>query len=192
VMVRRCAMTLCLTMMFLSLVGTTARAQGFPFPPTQPAAPAAPAQPAPDPRLAQIRQWLEAKGFRVLEVESRRTPAGEPQWWTATAAKYSQPSIDKVVDQAFFMWAAMYEPLKQEDPKTYLSTNQVWTKYWIIFHARLSDLTTFVGAFQAAKSEAERGEAVNALFRKALLAVWDVERGQQVDQKDFINKNFTR
>ena len=90
------------------------------------------------------------------------------------------------------MWAAMYEPLKQEGGKTYLSVSQVWTKYSIVFHSRLSDLTTFVQVYQAARSDAERAEAFNALLRQVLFAVWDNERGQQVDQKDFMNKNFTR
>jgi hypothetical protein len=190
VTVRRYAMTLCLTMVLLAVVTTVARAgQAFPFPPTQPSTPA---QPAADPRLAQIRQWLEAKGFRVLEVESRRTSAGDAQWWTETAARYAQPTGDKVIDQAFFIWAAMYEPLKQEDGRTYLSGSQLWTKYKIIFHARLSELTAFVQAYQAARSDAERGQAVSTLLGQALFAVFDVERGQQVDQKDFINKNFTR
>jgi hypothetical protein len=188
VTVRRVLTTACMLTMLLTLVGTTAYAQGFPFPQTQPA----PAAPAPDPRLARIRQWLEAKGFRVLEVEARRTQAGDPQWWVATVARYSQPSMNTVIDQAFFMWAAMYDPLKQEDPKTYLSTNQVWTKYWIMLHARLGDLTAFAGAFQAARSDAEREAAINGLLSKALFGVVDAERGQRVDEKDFINKNFTR
>jgi len=187
---RRYATTLCLTMILTAVVTTVAHAaQAFPFPPTQPSTPA---QPAVDPRLAQIRQWLEAKGFRVLEVESRRTSAGEPQWWTETAAKYAQPSGDRVIDQAFFMWAAMYDPLKQEDARTYLSVSQLWTKYEIIFHARLSSLTTFVQAYQAARSDAERGQVVSTLLGQTLFAVFDVERGQHVDQKDFMNKNFTR
>lgn len=187
---RRYATTLCLTMLLLGAVPSVAGAgQAFPFPPTQPGTQT---QPAADPRLAQIRQWLESKGFRVLEVESRRTSAGDPQWWTETAARYAQPNVDKVIDQAFFMWAAMYEPLKQEDGRTYFSVSQLWTKYKIIFHARLSDLTAFGNAHRAAGSDAERTQAVNTLLRQTPFAVFDVERGQLVDQKDFMNKNFTQ
>ena len=187
---RRYATTLCLTMILLAVVPTVAWAgQAFPFPPTQPSTPA---QPAVDPRVAQIRQWLEAKGFRVIEVEWRRRSSGDPQWWTETAARYAQPSGDKVIDQAFFMWAAMYEFVKQDDARTYLSTSQLWTKYLIVLHVRLSQLTAYVNAHRAAGSDAERSQAYNTFLSQATIAVFDVERGQQVDEKDFANKNFTR
>ena len=187
---RRYATTLCLTMILVAVVTTLARAgQAFPFPPTQPGTPA---QPAVDPRLAQIRRGLEAKNLRVLELELKRTSDGDPQWWTETAANYSQPGRDKVLEQTFTMWGAMFEVLNQEDAKTLLSVSQLWTKYSIIFHSRLSALATFAKAFQAARSDSERTEAYNVFIRQAGVAVWDNERGQQVDQKDFVNKNFTK
>ena len=188
--VRRYAMTLCLTMILLAVVTTVVRAgPAFPFPPTQPSTPA---QPAVDPRLVQIRRGLEAKNLRVLELELKRTKDGDPQWWTETAANYAQPGRDKVLEQAFTMWGAMYEVLNQDNPRSLLTVSQLWTKYSIIFHSRLSALTTFVKAFQAARSDEERTQAFNAFIREALIAIWDNERGQAVDQKDFVNKNFTR
>jgi len=190
VTVRRYAMTLCLTMILLAVVTAVAHAgPAFPFPPTQPGTQT---QPAADPRLAQIRRGLEAKNLRVLELELKRTKDGDPQWWTETAANYSQPGRDKVLEQTFTMWGAMFEVLNQEDARTLLSVSQLWTKYSIVFHSRLSALASFAKAFQAARSDSERTEALNVFIRQARVAVWDNERNQQVDQKDFINKNFTQ
>ena len=188
---RRSVATLFLTTILVIVLPVIAMAApAFPFPPTQPGSQTPP--PAADPRLAQIRRGLEAKNLRVLEVELKRTNDGDPQWWTETAANYGQPGRDKVLEQAFTMWGAMYEVLTQDNPRSLLSVSQLWTKYSIIFHSRLSALTTFVKAFQAARSDEERNQAFNAFIREARIAIWDNERGQMVDQKDFVNKNFTR
>ncbi len=175
----------------LAAAAAAAPAVPFPFPTTQPSGPQAP-QPAADPRLGQIRQGLEARGLKVLEIELRRTRDGDPQWWTETSAAYAQPSREKVLGQVFTTWGVMYEVLNREDPKTFLSASQLWTKYSIIFHTRLSGLSTFVKAFQEARSDSERAQAFNAFIDQTLVLFWDNERGQRVDVKDFINKNFTR
>ncbi|MGH2360966.1 MAG: hypothetical protein ACRDGM_10570 [bacterium] len=190
-MARQCSKTLFLSMMMLAILAAVASAAPvFPFPPTQPGS-QTPA-PAADPRLAQIRQGLESKGLRVLEVELHRLRDGDTQWWAETATAYAQPSREKVLEQTFTIWGVMYETVGQDDLQAILAASQVWTKYSIVFRSRMAGLIAFVKAYQAARSDAERDQAFNAFIREVRVLIWDRERNQAVDQKDFINKNFTR
>lgn len=175
----------------LAATATAAPAFPFPVPPAQPGGTQTP-PPAADPRLGQIRQGLEKRGLRVLDLYFKRTKDGDPQWWTETAASYAQPSRENVLGQLSTMWGVMYEVLSAEDPRTFLSASQLWTKYSVIFHTRLSGLSTFIRAFQEARSDTERAQAFNTFINQTVIVVYDNERQQRVDEKDFINKNFTR
>jgi hypothetical protein len=166
----------------------------FPLLPGPSPSPGGP-QPTPsptDPRAAQIRAGMEKQGLRVLEIYSRQTRENETQWWAETAANYAQPSGPMVVGQALKMWVAMYEVLARDAPTTVLSNGQLWTKYSLIFHARLGAFATLVSQYNAAKTDGERQQAFETFFRTVNFRVYDNERRQFVDDKDFINKNFTQ
>lgn len=149
-----------------------------------------PAQPA-DPRIAQIKAGLEKAGLKVLDVGFQPAQGANPPFWAAiTEAKYAQPSSEALLRQGFTIWAVMYDVLNKEDPRAVLVGGQVWTKYALLLAVSIGDTTIFVRAYQAAKSDAERNRAVETFLKAASFSVYDLQKQQFVDQKDFINKNF--
>lgn len=171
----------------------------FPFQPApqQPApAPAPqPFQPQPpppaDPRVAQIRAGLEQQGLRVLQVGFLPARGNElPRWYAETAASYAKPDYGPVAMQALVVWGVMYNVLSQDPPNTVCIADQTWTKYSILFFVQLGSLRAFADGYRAATTETAKAQALQSLFRAAQFRVYDNERRQFVDEKDFVNKNF--
>jgi hypothetical protein len=185
-----------LTLGLVSAVSTLAHAQ-FPFQPApqpqQPAPQPFNPQPAPpsDPRAAQIRSGLEQRGLRVLQVGF--LPAKDnalPRWYAETAGNYPRPAYGPVGEQALMTWAVMYNVVGQDPPQTVLIGDQSWSKYSFLFAVQIGTFRQFADAFQRATTDAGRQQALQFLFRSAEFRVYDNERRQFVDEKDFVNKNF--
>lgn len=171
-----------------------ARAQ-FPFPTSRPSP--APQTPAEDPRVAQVTTALEKQGLKVLGAGSFRGPGFFQQgdttvWWVNTAANYAQPNDRDVSRQALVTWGVMYDILVNEPPATIISGAQYWTKYGLVLQTHMGDLTTLVKAIGAARTDPEKDTAFQAFAATVRFRVYDAEKKQFVDEKDFMNKNFTR
>ncbi len=169
-----------------------ARAQ---FPSLRPSP--APQAPVEDPRVAQVTTTLEKQGLKVLGAGIVRGPGFYQQgdttvWWVDTAAAYAQPNDKGVSRQALVTWGVMYDILVNEPPVTILSGAQYWTKYALVLQTRMGDLTTLVKAVSGTRTEPEKEKAFEAFAATMRFRVYDVERRQFVDEKDFMNKNFTR
>ena len=162
----------------------------FPFPSPRPQATQAPAPP-PDPRVAQIKAGLEKEGMKVFDVSLSRNSENDPQWVAQTAARYAQPGPQSVHDQAFAIWGVLYDVAAKDPPQTWFSGMQVWNKYGIANHVRLEHLTTLVNDLRNARTDPEKKAAFDKFYPKTILRVWDYDRREFVDAKDFINKNFT-
>ena len=178
-----------------SMAGATALPSAshaqFAFPTPRPQATQSTAPgPATDPRVAPMKEALE-QGLRVLNVEFRRTTDNDPQWLAQTAARYAQPGWPSVISQAFAIWGAMYSLAANDLPKTWFSGIQVWDKYGIAVHARLEDLTALAGDLHTARTSTEKQVVLDKFYPKTIVRIWDYERQQYIDAKDFINKNFT-
>jgi hypothetical protein len=179
-------------------MGTTAVAHAqFPFQPapqpgSQPGQQPFP-QPAPpsDPRVSQIKAGLEQQGLRVLKVAFIPGSGQQlPRWYAETAANYAKPDYGPVGQQALMIWAAMYNVVSQDPPQTVLIGDQVWTKYSFLHAVQIGSLKVFVDNYRGATTDAAKTEALQTLFRAANFRVYDNERRQFVDEKDFVNKNF--
>lgn len=142
-------------------------------------------------RANRIKAGLEAEGLRVLEV--RYLPAdrsGPPYWYAVTAAGYSQPNWKDVAKQAVISWLIMNLATTPDPPDTMLMSAQVWTKWMIQIGQTNKLVTEFAAAFRAARNDSERNGAVNKVLARFLVRIFDLERNQFVDVKDFVNKNF--
>ena len=192
-----------LSLVLLATAAAPAYAQ-FPFQPA-PASPQPapqPAQPAPQPapapagdqRVAQIKANLERGGLRVLGLEFKPAQGNNPPgWFIITAANYAQPAFSPMFNQAFAMWGAAYEVATRESPETVMFTGQQWSKYMLILVTQAKHLTTFATNMNAAGNDTARQKTVfDAFLQTVTFQTYDLERQQFVDQKDFINKNFTR
>jgi hypothetical protein len=160
----------------------------FTLPSPQPQQPQAPAT---DPRVAQIKTGLEKAGLKVYNVIFRRTEKGDPHWVALTAAQYAQPSFPAVQQQSLIIWGVMYPPLAGDPPVTILTALHVWNKYGIRTHATVENIATLVKDHKGAATDAERRSVFEKFFGTVTFDVLDLERNQYVDEKDFINKNFT-
>ena len=175
------------------VLGAASAAQAqFPLPQPSPQAPAA------DARASRIKAALEAKQLTVRGTGLIRSTGfyqGGSEvdlFYADVAATYAQPTFEKVETLALTIWEAMYSVVAKEAPATILSGAQVWTKYGVVMQTRVSEITTVVNAWNAAKSDEEKKRAYETFLDSIRWRVYDYEKGQFVDQKDFINKNFTR
>ncbi len=180
-------------------IAPAAHAQ-FPFSPTQPSpAQPAPAQPqvgASDQRANLARQAkadLEGQGFKVYELgfipgEGNKLPV----WYADVGANYSQPNGGRMLNMAFSVWAILHRIGAKEPPQTMLVNGQVWTKYVLILGAPLGGYDRLLTSLRTAGSDADKKKVVNAFLETISFRVYDMEKRQLVDQKDFINKNFTQ
>jgi hypothetical protein len=142
-------------------------------------------------RLATIKAGLEREGLKVLEV--RYTPVdrnGPAYWFGVTATTYSQPNWPAVAKQALVTWLVMNESTASDPPESMLMSAQVWTKYMIQIGQQNKLVSEFAAALKAARTDAEKNAAVNKVLGRFLVRVFDLERNQFVDAKDFVNKNF--
>jgi len=175
------------------VLGAVPAAQAqFPLPQPSPQAPAA------DTRGARIKAALEAKQLTVHGTGVARGagfyPGGSDVdiFFASVAATYAQPTFDKVQTLALAIWDAMYGVVAKEPPASILSGAQAWTKYGLVLQTRVSDITTAVNALNTAKSDEDKKRAYETFLDSIRWRVYDYEKGQFVDQKDFVNKNFTR
>jgi hypothetical protein len=158
--------------------------------PVPPQAPASPAQT--DPRIPQVRAAVERQGQRVLEVAATRHREGYRIWIVYTTASYAQPSVAKVVADASSVWWATWGVVSTDPPDTDMVSAQVWSKYVIGMSVTNQVYSTFLSAYRAATTDAQRSAAFDELLKKSYINIFDLEARQGVDTKDFINKNFTR
>ncbi|MGQ0571085.1 MAG: hypothetical protein ACT4P5_16410 [Armatimonadota bacterium] len=163
-----------------------------PVPPGPPVRPAPAPQPAADPRLAQLRAALERANLRVGDVAVTDATTQRPHWWGHVGAEYTQPSARAVYDQAHKIWWAMITVLAQEPPGAVMCACQSWNKYVIQVLVEVGHYSAFLKSYQAARTDAERTSAFDQLDTGVSARVFDLERRQFVDVKDFVNKNYTR
>ncbi|MGQ0571084.1 MAG: hypothetical protein ACT4P5_16405 [Armatimonadota bacterium] len=169
-----------------------AQAPVMPQPPAQPAPPVQPA-PAGDPRVAQVRAAVERLGQRVLDVALVRQTTGNSAWIVVTPAAYSQPSFDAVFKQAQIVWWGTWGVVSTDPQETTLLVHgQAWNRYVIYQIVSLKDYAAFLSAYQAARTDPERTTVFKTLQDRTSYSVFDLDRGQFADAKDFSNKNFTR
>jgi hypothetical protein len=86
----------------------------------------------------------------------------------------------------------MYSAFSQEPAGKRLVAAQAWSRYELQLWIYLGEYTQFLSIYRAAQNDAQRAEAFRGLFDKVDFQVWDNETNRFVDEKDFINKNFTR
>ncbi len=155
------------------------------------------ARPTPgDARSAQIKSTLEGKGFRVLEVGFIPAKDGQPPILVAIVeADYAQASGEAVLRQAFGVWDVLFHSLAMDSPDvaaTVLVAGERWTKYLLYLGIRGEDAANYLKSLQAATSDEQKQEALQTLLRAVQFKVFDTEQREFVDQKDFMNKNFTQ
>ncbi len=144
-----------------------------------------------DQKIAKIKAGLAREGLKVLEV--LYVPAdrsGPPYWFGVTATAYTQPNWPDVAKQALVSWLVMNETTASDPPDSMLISGQVWTKYMIQIGQQNKLVSEFSAALRAARTDAEKNAAVNKVLARFLVRVFDLERNQFVDAKDFVNKNF--
>ena len=155
------------------------------------------ARPTPtDTRSAQIKSTLQGKGFQVLEVGFIPAKDGQPPVLVAIVeADYAQPSGDAVLRQAFGVWDVLFHSLTMDSPDaaaTVLVAGERWTKYMLYLAIRAEDAANYLKSLQAAASDEQKQAALQTLLRAIQFKVFDIEQQKFVDQKDFMDKNFTR
>jgi len=147
-------------------------------------------KPGADPRGPQVKAALEKLGYKVEDVGFRAQKGSDPTLWIAlTAAKYAALTATNVLEQGLNVWIGISGVIGNE--KAVLIGGQVWTKYVIEMHQSNDKVRAFLGAWEAAKTDDDRKKAVDGVLGRFTIAVFDLEKGQYVDAKDFVNKNFT-
>jgi hypothetical protein len=144
-----------------------------------------------DPRARQIKAGLEQRGMKVYDILIRPAQGRDPAFWASlTAALYAAPNVGRTMDQAANTWEVMNGVLAQEPPTTILIAAQVWNKYILNFMVSRQDWGVFIQAWTSATNDDQKGQAGRALIKAMRFTVFDMERQQFIDQKDFVNKNF--
>jgi len=155
------------------------------------------ARPTPtDTRSAQIRATLQGKGFQVLDVGLMPAKDGKPPILGAIVeADYAQASQEAVLRQAFAVWDVLFHSLSIDSPEalqTVLLVGEKWTKYMLYLSVRVEDAANYLKSLQAAGSDEQKQKALQTFLQAIQFGVFDAERQEFVDQKDFMNKNFTQ
>lgn len=147
-----------------------------------------------DPRAAQVRRLLEQGGYRVREVTYRPAYGETPAFWEARFdARYFQPTYKEMEAHFIAGWRAITAVAAARDPvHSRLGVTQVWKTYGIRLVANLGPATMLVRDLQAARTGAQRGEAL-AFFMRSLfgddLEVRDEARSVSVPALDFVAAN---
>ena len=145
-----------------------------------------------DPRARQIKAGLEQRGMKVYDILIRPAQGRDPATWASlTAALYAAPNTGRTLDQAANAWEVMNGVLAQEPANTVLVAAQVWNKYILNFLVSKQDWGVFIQAWTSATNDDQRGQAGRQLIRAMRFTVFDMERQRFIDQKDFVNKNFS-
>ncbi len=147
-------------------------------------------QPGADPRGVQIKTALEKMGYKVHDVGFQAPKGRDPgAWFALTVANYAALTTPNAVEQGLNIWVGISGVIGAEN--AVLVGGQVWNKYVIEMAQTNEKVRQFVSAWQAAKTDADRKKALEIVLKQFRLAVFDLERNQYVDVKDFVNKNFT-
>jgi hypothetical protein len=144
-----------------------------------------------DARARQIKAGLEQRGMRVHEILIRPAQGRDPAYWASlTAALYATPTAGRTLEQAANTWEVMNAVLTQEPPTTVMIAAQVWNTYILNFLVSRQDWGVFAQAWTGATTDDQRRQAGQQLIRAMRFTVFDMQRQQFIDQKDFVNKNF--
>lgn len=147
-------------------------------------------KPGADPRGPQVKSALEKLGYKVEDVGFRAAKGNDPALWVAlTAAKYAALTASNVLEQGLNIWIGISGVIGADN--AVLIGGQVWTKYIIEMHQSNEKMRAFSAAWEAAKTDDDRKKALDLVLGRFTIAVFDLEKGQYVDAKDFVNKNFT-
>jgi len=145
-----------------------------------------------DPRAQKMKAGLEQRGMKVYDILIKPAQGRDPALWASlTAALYAAPNTGKTMDQAANAWEVMNGVLAQEPSNTVLIAAQVWNKYILNFLVSKQNWGVFIRAWTSATNDDQRGQAGRQLIRAMRFTVFDIERQQFIDQKDFVNKNFS-
>lgn len=147
-------------------------------------------QPGADPRGVQIKAALEKMGYKVYDVGFQAAKGNNPAaWFALTVANYAALTTPNAVEQGSNIWVGISGVIGADN--AVLVGGQVWNKYVIQMTQTNAKVREFLTAWNAAKSNAEKSNALKIVLGKFRLAVFDLEKNQYVDVKDFVNKNFT-
>jgi hypothetical protein len=95
-----------------------------------------------------------------------------------------------VVEQGLNIWLGISGVIVADN--AVLVGGQAWTKYVIEMQQTNAKVREFLSAWEAAKTDADRKKALDIVLGRFRLRVFDLEKNQYVDEKDFVNKNFTK
>ncbi len=155
------------------------------------------ARPTPsDTRGAQIRTALQDKGLKVLEAGYIPAKDGKPPVLGAIVeADFSEISSEAILRLAFGIWDVLFHNMAMDAPDagaTLLLAGEQWTKYTLYLAINVEEAANYLKSVQAAGSDEQKQKALQTLLQAIRFSVFDSERQEFVDQKDFMNKNFTR
>lgn len=147
-------------------------------------------QPGADPRGVQIKAALEKMGYKVHDIGLQAAKGNNPAvWFALTEANYAALTTPNAVEQGLNIWVGVSGVIGSDN--AVLVGGQRWNKYVIEMAQSNEKVRQFLTAWNAAKSNAEKSKALEIVLGKFRLAVFDLEKNQYVDVKDFVNKNFT-
>ena len=147
-------------------------------------------QPGADPRGVQIKAALVKMGYKVHDIGFQAAKGNNAAAWIVlTAANYAALTTPNIAEQGLNIWVGISGVIGADNAT--LVGGQVWTKYVIEMAQTNEKVRQFVSAWNAAKTDADKKKALEIALGRFRLAVFDLERNQYVDVKDFANKNFT-
>jgi len=147
-------------------------------------------QPGADPRGVQIKAALEKAGYKVHDVGFQPAKGNNPaSWFVLTEANYAALTTRSALEQGLNIWVEISGVIGADNAM--LVGGQRWNKYVIEMAQANAKVREFLAAWNAAKTDTERGQALKIVLGRFRLAVFDLEKNQYVDVKDFVNKNFT-
>lgn len=144
-----------------------------------------------DPRAQKMKAGLEQRGMKVFDILIKPAQGRDPAIWASlTAALYAAPNTGRTMDQAANAWEVMNGVLAQEPASTVLVAAQVWNKYILNFLVSRQAWGVFIQAWTSATNDDQKRQAGQQLVKAMRFTIFDIERQQFIDQKDFVNKNF--
>lgn len=147
-------------------------------------------QPGADPRGVQIKASLEKMGYKVHDVGFQAAKGNTPAaWFALTEANYAALTTPNVAEQGLNIWVGTSQVIGADN--AVLVGGQRWNKYVVEMTQTNAKVREFLTAWNAAKSDTDKSNALKIVLGRFRLAVFDLERNQYVDVKDFVNKNFT-
>ncbi len=147
-------------------------------------------QPGADPRGVQIKAALEKVGYKVHDVGFQAAKGTNPAvWFALTEANYAALTTQNTIEQGLNIWVEISGVIGADN--AVLVGGQRWNKYVIEMAQTNPKVREFLAAWNAAKTDTEKSQALKIVIGRFRLAIFDLEKNQYVDVKDFVNKNFT-